>query len=95
MDTLPIPDNAFPAIEDVRIVVFGKMEEDQGGITDWCDLEVIDAEGRFVLPSFCDSHTHLVFAASRELEFEDSIKRMTSDWIAVYGAAILASNHSR
>lgn len=89
MDTLPIPDNAFPAIEDVRIVVFGKME-DRGGITDWCDLEVVDAEGRSVLPYFCDSHTHLVFDSSRQLEFEDRIKRMTSDWIAVYGASILA-----
>ena len=57
-------ENAFLAIEDGRISMFGKME-DLAGITDWTDLEVIDAEGKFVLPAFCDSHTHIVFAKNQ------------------------------
>jgi len=91
MDTLPILENAFLGIEDGKIALFGKME-DWGGITDWRDLEVIDAEGRFVLPSFCDSHTHLVFAASRELEFEDRIKGLTYEEVAARGGGILNSS---
>lgn len=91
MDTLPILENAFLAIEDGKIAMYGRME-DWGGITDWRDLEVIDAEGRFVLPSFCDSHTHLVFAASRELEFEDRIKGLTYEEVAARGGGILNSS---
>jgi imidazolonepropionase len=91
MDKLPILDNAFLAIEDGKIAVFGRMD-DWGGITDWRNLEVIDAEGRYVLPSFCDSHTHLVFAASRELEFEDRIKGLTYEEIAARGGGILNSS---
>jgi imidazolonepropionase len=91
MDELPVLENAFLAVEDGKIAMYGKME-DWGGITDWRDLEVIDAEGRFVLPSFCDSHTHLVFAASRELEFEDRIKGLTYEEVAARGGGILNSS---
>jgi len=91
MDKLPILDNAFLAMEDGMIAMYGKMD-DWGGITDWRNLEVIDAEGRFVLPSFCDSHTHLVFAASRELEFEDRIKGLSYEEIALRGGGILNSS---
>lgn len=88
-----IIENAFLAIEDDRIVAYGKME-DWGGITDWRDLEVIDAEGQFVLPTFCDSHTHAVFAATREGEFEDRIKGLTYEEIAAKGGGIVNSaNH--
>ncbi len=90
MDKLPILENAFLAIEDGKIALFGSMD-DWGGITDWRDLEVIDAEGRYVLPSWCDSHTHLVFAASRELEFEDRIKGLSYQEIANRGGGILNS----
>lgn len=90
MDKLPILENAFLAIEDGKIAMYGSMD-DWGGITDWRNLEVIDAEGRFVLPSFCDSHTHLVFAASRELEFEDRIKGLTYEEIALRGGGIVNS----
>jgi imidazolonepropionase len=90
MDRLPILENAFLAIEDGKIALFGSMD-DWGGINDWRNLEVIDAEGRFLLPSFCDSHTHLVFAASRELEFEDRIKGLTYEEIAQRGGGILNS----
>jgi imidazolonepropionase len=83
-------ENAFLAIEDGKIVAYGKME-DWGGITDWRDLEIIDAEGRFVLPAFCDSHTHTVFAATRESEFEDRIKGLSYEEIALKGGGILNS----
>jgi len=90
MNSLPIIKDAFLAIEDGEIALFGSMDE-WGGITDWRNLEVIDAEGRFVLPAWCDSHTHLVFAASRELEFEDRIKGLTYEEIAARGGGILNS----
>jgi len=90
MDRLPVLEKAFLAIEEGKIAMYGSMD-DWGGITDWRDLEVIDAEGRYVLPSFCDSHTHLVFAASRELEFEDRIKGLTYEEIAQRGGGILNS----
>lgn len=83
-------ENAFLAIDGDEIMAYGKME-DWGGITDWRELEVIDAEGRFVLPTFCDSHTHAVFAATREEEFEDRIKGLTYEEIASKGGGILNS----
>ncbi|HLW30476.1 MAG TPA: imidazolonepropionase [Brumimicrobium sp.] len=83
-------ENAFLAIEDDEIIAYGKME-DWGGITDWRDLEVIDAEGKYVLPTFCDSHTHAVFAATRESEFEDRIKGLSYEEIALKGGGILNS----
>lgn len=83
-------ENAFLAIENDRIVAFGSMD-DWGGITDWRDLTVIDAEGKYVLPSFCDSHTHAVFAATREGEFEDRIKGLSYEEIALKGGGILNS----
>lgn len=90
MDKLPMIENAFLAIEDGKIAVFGSMD-DWGGVSDSRNLEVIDAEGRYVLPAWCDSHTHLVFAGSRELEFEDRIKGLTYDQIAKRGGGILNS----
>ena len=65
--------------------------EDLAGITDWKNLEVIDAEGRFVLPAFCDSHTHIVFAATRESEFVDRIHGLTYEEIGKKGGGILNS----
>lgn len=90
MNNGDIIENAFLAIEDDQIIAFGKME-DWGGITDWRDLEVIDAEGKYVLPTFCDSHTHAVFAATREEEFEDRIKGLSYEEIALKGGGILNS----
>jgi imidazolonepropionase len=83
-------DNAFLAIEDGVIVAYGPMEE-WGGITDWRDLEVVDAEGCLVMPAFCDAHTHTVFAASREEEFVDRINGLTYEEIALKGGGILNS----
>lgn len=90
MRELPIIENAFLAIEDGIIVAYGTMEE-WGGITDWRDLHVIDAEGKFVLPAFCDSHTHTVFAKSREEEFVDRINGLSYEEIALKGGGILNS----
>lgn len=90
MQELPILENAFLALEDGMIVAYGTMDE-WGGITDWRDLEVIDAEGKFVLPAFCDSHTHTVFAKSREEEFVDRINGLTYEEIALRGGGIVNS----
>ena len=90
MADLPIIENAFLALEDGVIVEYGSMEE-WGGIADWRDLEIIDAEGKFVLPAFCDSHTHTVFAKSREEEFVDRIHGLSYEEIALRGGGILNS----
>ena len=63
---VPMIENAFLALEDgCRVVAYGSMD-DWDGIDDWRNLEVIDAEGCYVLPAFCDAHTHTVFAKTRE-----------------------------
>ncbi|XOV66582.1 MAG: imidazolonepropionase [Fluviicola sp.] len=90
MKNLPMIENAFLALEDGEIIAYGPMSE-WGGITDWRDLEVIDAEGKYVLPAFCDSHTHTVFAKSREEEFVDRINGLTYEEIALKGGGILNS----
>ncbi len=90
MQQLPILENAFLAIEDGIIVAYGAMDEWEG-ITDWRGVEVIDAEGKYVLPAFCDSHTHIVFAKSREEEFVDRIKGLSYEEIALKGGGILNS----
>lgn len=83
-------ENAFLAIEDGKIAYYGAMDE-MNGITDWRNLEIIDAEGKYVLPAFCDSHSHIVFAAYREGEFVDRIKGLTYEEIGKKGGGILNS----
>lgn len=86
---LPVIENAYLIIEHKKIVAYGEMEDfvhHTQTIT-----EVIDAEGQIVLPCWCDSHTHLVFAASRENEFVDKIKGKTYAEIAASGGGILNS----
>jgi imidazolonepropionase len=90
MQELPILENAFLALEDNEVIAYGLME-DWEGITDWRDLEVVDAEGRYVLPAFCDSHTHTVFAKTREEEFVDKINGLGYEEIAAKGGGILNS----
>lgn len=90
MDEVNIINDAYVAIENDRIVDFGEMQN-LHGITDWSNLEIIDAEGKMVLPAFCDSHTHLVFAKSREAEYVDRIKGLTYEEIAAKGGGILNS----
>lgn len=79
--------NAWLLIKEDKIVDFGEM--------DTCPIlenqEIIDATGRSVLPSWCDSHTHLVYAASREEEFVMRIKGKSYEEIARAGGGILNS----
>lgn len=90
MQELEILEEAFLAVENGKIAGFGPMR-DWEGISDWNGLEIIDAEGQFVLPAFCDSHTHLVFAKTREAEFVDRIKGLSYEDIAKRGGGILNS----
>ena len=82
--------DAFVGIEDGIITSFGSMD-DFIGIDDWNDIEIIDAEGGMLFPTYCDSHTHLVFASSRENEFVDRINGLSYEDIAKKGGGILNS----
>ena len=82
--------DAFVEMENGIITAFGNMNE-WTGIEDWNNTEIIDANGGMVFPSYCDSHTHLVFAASREGEFVDRIKGLSYEEIAKKGGGILNS----
>lgn len=90
MKNLPSIENAWLAIEEGIIVAYGEMK-DWPGITDWRNLEVLDADGCFVFPAFVDSHTHTVFADTREEEFVDRIKGLSYQEIAAKGGGILNS----
>lgn len=84
---LPSLENAYLVIEDGIIAEYGSM--DMLGQQD--SENTIDASGQVVLPAWCDSHTHLVFAASREEEFVDKIKGLSYAEIAAKGGGILNS----
>jgi imidazolonepropionase len=86
---LPIINNAYLIIEDGLIADFGEMKDSKFG-NDFFE-KVIDAKAATVLPTWCDSHTHLVFAATREEEFIDKIKGMSYADIAAKGGGILNS----
>jgi imidazolonepropionase len=92
MANLPTIKNAFLLIRNGLIEAFGPMEKlKQLPEPDLKGIETIDATGRLVFPGFCDSHTHLVFAGSREQEFVDRIKGKTYEEIAAAGGGILNS----
>jgi imidazolonepropionase len=86
---LPIIKNGFLIIEDGVIAAYGKMEELSLKPSQFAFH--YSAEGRAVLPSWCDSHTHIVFAGSREHEFVDKIRGLTYAEIAAKGGGILNS----
>ncbi len=90
MASLPSIKDAWLMTEDDKIVAFGEMINSLE-ITDTNEIEVINASGKMVFPSFCDSHTHLVYAASREEEFVDRINGLTYEEIASKGGGILNS----
>ena len=81
--------SAYLCILDGKIASFGAMEDMPQDLLESND--VIDAAGRLVLPGFADSHTHLVFAATREGEFVDRIKGLSYEEIAEKGGGILNS----
>ncbi|CAF3797113.1 unnamed protein product [Rotaria sp. Silwood1] len=98
---LPIIYNAYLVVEDGLIKGFGEMEDIRNEVLEIGNYKienekqktrnVIDAKGATILPTYCDSHTHIVFAASRESEFVDKIKGLTYADIAEKGGGILNS----
>ena len=91
MKKLPFIENAWIIINDDLIFDFGHMN-DWKGIDNWNEFEIIDAENGTVLPSWCDSHTHIVFSGSREQEFVDKINGLSYEEIAKKGGGILNSS---
>lgn len=89
MATFNTIDNAWLLIEDGRVAQFGSMADGMPPISDIDNT--IDAEGGMVLPSWCDSHTHIVYAGSREREFVDKINGLSYEEIAKRGGGILNS----
>ncbi|MCX6270634.1 MAG: imidazolonepropionase [Bacteroidetes bacterium] len=91
MRDLDVLEQAFLLIADGEIADFGSMDDclfnpDTGG-----DMQVIDAAGKYVFPCWCDSHTHLVYAGSREKEFVDKIYGLSYEEIFQRGGGILNS----
>ena len=78
---------AWLAIENGLIDCYG-----EGEVIPFADDEVLDCKGGMVLPAFCDSHTHLVYAGSREREYEDKIRGLSYEEIAKRGGGILNSS---
>lgn len=87
MNVLPTIKNGYLLIEHDTIVDYGKMEDCIGITAD----ETIDATGKLVLPTWCDSHTHIVYAGNREQEFVDRINGLSYEDIAKRGGGILNS----
>jgi imidazolonepropionase len=86
MNVLPTITNAFLLIKDGLISDFGLMESCPD-----IEIKTIDATGKMILPSWCDSHTHIVFAGNRETEFVDRINGLSYKEIADNGGGILNS----
>ena len=87
---LPSIENAFLLIEDGIIAEYGAMYELELKVPQ-LPKHIVDANGQFVLPTWCDSHTHIVFAKTREEEFIDKLKGMSYAEIAARGGGILNS----
>lgn len=86
---LPVWQNAYLLLEGGEIAGFGTM--DQLDAINALPANIVDATGRWVLPAWCDSHTHLVYAESRENEFIDKIRGLSYAEIAAKGGGILNS----
>ena len=87
MADLPYIENAYLITQDGIIQDFGRMEDLKEQNAD----KIYEAYNRFVLPCFCDSHTHLVYAGSREIEYIDKIKGLSYEEIAERGGGIVNS----
>ncbi|MEO7522494.1 MAG: imidazolonepropionase [Ferruginibacter sp.] len=87
---LPAIEHAFLLIEDGMIASYGHMYDLELKVPN-LPKNIIDASGQFVLPAWCDSHTHIVFAKSREEEFIDKINGVSYAEIAAKGGGILNS----
>lgn len=82
-------ENAWLRVEDGKIHSFGRMAELTGDML--AGHETADARGGLLLPAFCDSHTHIIYAGSREGEFLDKIRGLSYEEIAKRGGGILNS----
>ena len=97
MDSLNGIKDAFLLVEDGKIAQYGPMCDMPQNLRDMAENavlqsgEIVDATGRYIMPAFCDSHTHLVYAGSREQEFTDKIKGLSYQEIARRGGGILNS----
>ncbi|MBS4014739.1 MAG: imidazolonepropionase [Bacteroidetes bacterium] len=95
MSVLPTIENAWLFIENGIISGFGKMQDfSKNSKAEYMirkDVQTIDATGKMVFPAFCDSHTHIVYAGSREIEYIDKIKGLSYEEIAKRGGGILNS----
>ena len=87
MKELPTIKNAWLLIEDDKISDYGAMDQ----LPEIKADQQIDATGKIVLPTWCDSHTHIVYAGNRELEFADRINGLSYEEIANRGGGILNS----
>lgn len=87
MNELPVLNNAYLITEDETILDFGPMDQ----IPEVSADMNVDASGKIILPTWCDSHTHLVYAGNREKEFVDRIKGLSYEEIAARGGGILNS----
>lgn len=83
--------DAWLLIEDGRITDYGEMKDFPASRIGQKDVKEIDAGDRLVFPAFCDSHTHLVFPGTREIEYVDKIKGLSYEEIAKRGGGILNS----
>jgi imidazolonepropionase len=86
MQALPVIENAYLLIDNGIIKSYGSMSDTYSNAD-----EVIDASGKFVFPCWCDPHTHIVYAGSREGEFVDKIKGLSYEEIAKRGGGIVNS----
>ena len=92
MSSLQTIDDAFVYAENDLITSFGKMDSESYRLLANSQFDTeIDATGRHVFPSWCDSHTHIVYAGSREQEFVDRINGLTYEEIFSRGGGILNS----
>ena len=93
MARLGILENAYLLVEEDKIAGFGKMEDlNREAVYAGGDIvKEIDATGRLVMPSYCASHPHLVYAGSREIEYIDKIRGLSYEEIAKRGGGILNS----
>ena len=87
MNILPTIKNAWLLIEDDKISDYGKMDD----LPEISSDKIIDLSGKMVLPSWCDSHTHIVYAGNREQEFGQRISGLSYEEIANNGGGILNS----
>lgn len=87
MKTLPTIDNAYLVIKNDRIAEYGPMSDFKSKTED----DIIEAKDRLILPSWCDSHSHVVYAGNRSQEFVDRINGLSYEEIAQRGGGILNS----